>query len=120
MSDDSLRGQACALEKHVSRELAHCGRALGGHIDVEALADDLDDLARAAHHSELCPRTSRRPALDETVRDGDRLHGFLQKAPRAGDHIIQIEGSQMIPAHERLPPCARGCVLSELASETDG
>jgi len=36
-----------ALEKHVARELAHCGRALGGHVGIEALADDFDDFAGA-------------------------------------------------------------------------
>jgi len=35
------------LEKHVSRELAHCGRVLGGHVGIEPLADDLDGLTRA-------------------------------------------------------------------------
>jgi len=36
-----------ALEQRVSRELAHGGRALGGHVGIEALPDDLDDFAGA-------------------------------------------------------------------------
>ena len=72
MSDDSLRGQACALEKHVSRELAHCGRALGGHVGIEALADDVDDLAQAEPFDEL--------AGSHVLRHSRRRAGVAQPA----------------------------------------